>query len=761
MAFDPNKPFKTTPAGFDPSQKFEMAPPVDVPESERPQTYKSTGTNETRPFMNQTFQVSEVPVGRGNSAFSEEAKARAEGLDELVSYNPLPDEFFTGESQKNAFGIAMRTVLIPDDKERAKALKSMGIEVEDQGGLQFAKTPDGQEFVINKPGMSRTDLYSTAGQIALFAPAAKAAGMGAGIWSKMGLGSLFSGITSGGVQEAQEGLGGDFNVEEVVLDVALGAGAEAVGPLFGKAWAKFSPAKRKAIESAKTLDDLADAGVPREQGVNLLKRYVDEGKLAKKLDVDTPLGAQALAGDASTDFQRPLAGLREGAKVNESAAREVTRTMEDQSRSMLKALQKEISTEVGSLESLEGARTVSKGIIEDARKIRTGVADVMYDKAFAGAPKIDLGPIRNEIDNLISLKTVKNSPARKKLEQLKGMFTTDEYDAALAKRSQLAKDAPDLVDARGNLVKTALPPLPKREMRAGLLQEINWVLRDIQKLTADTSTLGSVKNKAKQIEKSVTAALNRSTKGRYGAADKNFSKMSDDIEKILQSSVGDAASKKDTALKNFQTSLFNPRPENIQNSKRFMDQLRKVDPNVANDLHSNYIASKLGTLENGANANDIFKAVFGRNEDTANVVIELASGPKQKARLSGLRRILESYRKGTDISLEATVQRAIDKEADKGWKAAIGKMFVFGQSTKQALRDVSLKDRATVMFQAAINDDFAKELGSALKGPPSPGELDRLFKSSFVKRALARSVQQSDIETLSKSAAVGLTNTAE
>jgi hypothetical protein len=761
MPFNPNQSFQLDPTGFDPSQAFETEPPAVLSEAQQPQTYKQTGTNETRPFMNQAYQVLQVPVGRGVDAFSEEAKARAKDLPEILDYRSLPDEFWTSENAKTIFGIGLRTALIPDDRERADALRAMGIEVEDQGGLQFAKTKDGQEFVINKPGMSKTDLYATASQIALFAPAAKAAGMGASIWSKTGLGALFSGATSVGVQETQEALGGEYDTEEVVLDTALGAGAEVIGPLFGKAWAKFSPTKKAAIESAETLDDLVDAGVSRKQANELTKRYVEEGKLADELGVKRPLGAQTLAGDASTDFQRPLVELRKAAATDASLAREATERFESQSRSMTAALKKETATETGALESLESMRTESKGIIDDAKKIRKTFFDQEYPKAFADAPKVDLDPIRREIDDLISSQTAPNTPARKKLEQLKSMFTTDEYEAALKAQKQAIAEASQVYDARGNLVKAPLPPLPKREMTPELLQEINWVLRDIQNLTADTSTLGSVKKKARVIERFVTEKMDISTKGKYSKTDKAYSEFSNDIEKILQGSVGEAAAKSDTTLKNFQTALFNPRPENVQNSKRFMDTLRRRNPNIANDLHSNYIASKLGSLDPKANAEDIFNAVFGRNEDTANVVIELASGPEQKARLSGLRRILDSYRKGTDISITATTENIVDKEAKSNWKAIIGKMFVFGQSSKQALAEISIKDRATVMFQAAINDDFAKELGNALRGPPSQRELEKLFKSSFIKRALARTTLRNDAETLTKAAAIGLTNTAE
>jgi hypothetical protein len=653
-------------------------------------------------------------------------------------------DFFADIKRGGAF------VLGSEPEERVQITKSLIPDAEfryDEMGNIFVKYPNGEEGVLNKPGFSREDAYRIASDIAKFAPAARGTAMATSTLGRMGIGALASGATSTLTELGQKALGGDVDFQNVALDTAFGGGAELAVPFLKWAGQKLTPQGRQALANAKTLGDLVDAGLDRKAIKSLVDDYDTILKEARDLDIPPPMAAQALAGEGSSQFQRPLARLVEGASSRDDLARKFVGYLEERSDTLFQAARKTLarfqrSTPMGALENArKTAQELIKGKVEDRRAF----ADVMYENAFQNAPKIDLRPLRLNVDELIET-TARNSAPRKKLEQIKKMLESEDYLEAMEARAKDLEAQPQLFYARDRPIPKAPLPIPDREIDPRILQQVNWDLRDLSRISNDKAITAATKNRAAQMEKKITAALNRATKGGYGAADAKFKQMSGVIEELQQGMVGEAASKSDTTLKSLVTSVFNPKPEQVELSARFMRLLRSKNKAAADDLYSTYFISKLDNLSEEARPSDIYKAIFGKGEDQANVIMQLAPDQSTQSMLAKIRKQLEIASRSDTVSMGKVASNVAKGEERSGPIALIGKMLNPLLSSRRGLEGISAKKRAEMMFNAALDEKWSKELRKILNMKPTAAEIDNEI-DGFFNRMAARMQLRGDFET--------------
>lgn len=652
----------------------------------------------------------------------------------------------------------MAFVMGMSPEERIQALSEMDPQAtfrKDEMGNTFVKFGNGKEGVLNKPGFSREDAYRIASDIAKFAPAARVAGMGSNIFYKSVLGALASGTTSAISEGGQKALGGNFDNENVVIDTIMGGGSELVGPFLKWASQKITPEGRQALRNAKTLKDLVAAGLDRKDIGNLAKEYGVALKEAAAMNIEMPLAAQIFGHEGSSGFQRPLARLIEGARMDDALARDFTKHLERSADSLSGAIKNTMYRFGGTdvRKALETARTTAQDLIKGKVNVRKGFANIMYDEAFSGAPKIDLGPLRLDVDEIIR-GTAPNTAARRKAEAIKAMLTTDEYGSALQRRARMAEEAArsPVLDARGNPIPPNLGPMPKREMDPKILQEVNWELRDIMRMKPDDTLTNAAIRRASQIEEKITEALNGATSGKYSAADAKFAELSRVINELKQGMVGDAASKSDTTLKNLVTSVFNPRPEQAALSKKFMDLLRSQNKAAADDLYSSYFLSKLGNLDDNARPSDIYKAVFGKGEDQANMILQLAPDERTAMNLATIRKHLEIASRGEEIAIGKSAMEIAKAEERGGFAGVMGKMLTPHYSGRRFAESISTKNRGRLMFMAAQNDSWMRELRKIVRMDPTNPELENMI-DSFFGRMMARAQLRNYGETLSRAGA--------
>ena len=136
----------------------------------------------------------------------------------------------TGDAAKLAGAIATTS----DPSERAKMLQSaspdFGIQYDPKGNIIAANNKTGQRVVLNKPGLSASDLFPASGRVAASIPLASG---GAPLAAAASMGAKEGAITA-----AQEGYqasqGGDFDAGNVIADMALGGLSEFIPSFIGK-----------------------------------------------------------------------------------------------------------------------------------------------------------------------------------------------------------------------------------------------------------------------------------------------------------------------------------------------------------------------------------------------------------------------------------------------------------------------------------------------------------------------------------------------
>ena len=92
----------------------------------------------------------------------------------------------------------------------------------DDKGNSFV-TVNGEEFVLNAPGLSKQDIGATIGNIISFLPAARVSALGQTVAKRLGLGAISSGVTQTGIETAEAATGGEFSPGEVASATVFGA----------------------------------------------------------------------------------------------------------------------------------------------------------------------------------------------------------------------------------------------------------------------------------------------------------------------------------------------------------------------------------------------------------------------------------------------------------------------------------------------------------------------------------------------------------
>jgi len=162
--------------------------------------------------------------------------AEALGLPSFVMPNKASPEIVSAplgatESFKPFLGVMSTT----------DPLALQDIMVKNIPGSQPGVDPDGNPFIIienkpyylNKPGLSGTDVVGFIGDLAKFFPAGKLAQLGLTTGGRAAIAGTATGIIGSGSQLSSQAMGSEqpFNVAQVGLESAFGAGGQVVGDL--------------------------------------------------------------------------------------------------------------------------------------------------------------------------------------------------------------------------------------------------------------------------------------------------------------------------------------------------------------------------------------------------------------------------------------------------------------------------------------------------------------------------------------------------
>lgn len=183
----------------------------------------------------------------------------------------------TGDAATLAAAIATTS----DPAERAKMLQSaspdFGVQYDEKGNIIAANNKTGQRVILNKPGLSASDLFPASGRVAASIPLAATGGTPLAAAGAMG---AKEGAITAGTEALQASQGGDFDVGNIVADMVLGGMAEFVPSFLGKIKVQKAEqaeqATRAAIdaEAGRITSDLS----PEAQSVNLTEQIAKQSQ---------------------------------------------------------------------------------------------------------------------------------------------------------------------------------------------------------------------------------------------------------------------------------------------------------------------------------------------------------------------------------------------------------------------------------------------------------------------------------------------------
>jgi hypothetical protein len=191
-------------------------------------------------------------------------------------------------------------------------------------GSQPGVDPEGNPFIIvenkpyylNKPGLSGTDVVGFIGDLAKFMPAGKLAQLGLTVGGRGAIAAVGTGVTGSASQLASQSMGSTqpFNVPQVALESAFGAGGQVVGDLLGSyirnnrpvtdQLGQFTPEFNAALKAAGI--NISDFGAGGQQSIidaykQLGGKFAREAKNvtsgANIADVNFPLTRGQATGD--------------------------------------------------------------------------------------------------------------------------------------------------------------------------------------------------------------------------------------------------------------------------------------------------------------------------------------------------------------------------------------------------------------------------------------------------------------------------------
>lgn len=212
-----------------------------------------------------------------------------------------------GDAVKLAGAIATTS----DPAERAKMLQAaspdFGIQYDEKGNIIAANNATGQRVVLNKPGLSASDLFPMSGRVAASIPIASTGG------APLAAGAVM-GAKEGAITAAQEGFqasqGGNFDVGNVIADMALGGLSEFIPSFIGKMKSK----------SGSKADELAEEAIQAEAG-RITNPISAEAQAAKSNELASEIAKQSQnrkqnlaqsAGDVMPDLETLEAAERIG-----------------------------------------------------------------------------------------------------------------------------------------------------------------------------------------------------------------------------------------------------------------------------------------------------------------------------------------------------------------------------------------------------------------------------------------------------------------
>ncbi len=367
-----------------------------------------------------------------------------------------------GDTFKTALG--MLFTFSPEDQ--AKVLKrnfpELTFERDEKGNIIVDATPiGGGRGVLNQPGVSGRDVIQTAGLMAAFTPAGRAAKVGGTIRANMARVGAASGVTQAGLDVAAQAAGreedvsvGNIRLGDVTLATLGGAGAQALiqrlAPLLPVLRAKWrllrrggqgiddeirSTVKEHAVKLGLNADDITDDVID-----DILKQVDEATSLDDALlsQGEREFGIGLTKGQRSLDQPQLSFEDRARAGIQGDKAQRIMTGFEAEQQQAAQAARTGIETR------LAGGRQPIEGVVQAGGVVREGVQAA--ERAAKGAVDEAFGEVG---DAALKPKAFKKlvSATKQAIEGLE--FVTDETLAPATRSLTRKLDGIDKVLSQG------------------------------------------------------------------------------------------------------------------------------------------------------------------------------------------------------------------------------------------------------------------------------------------------------------------------
>jgi len=584
---------------------------------------------------------------------------------ETTATRTLPE---IGSVETGALGSDLRiaagllAAVDPDDQKEIIAATMPGTEFsKDEKGNDIVTFPDGQQAILNKPGISFQDATQMTAQALSFIPAANISSLGKNLLTKVGLAGTAGAATSIGLDVVAEQLG----AEEVVSPerAAIAGGIEAAFPVGGRIAGGLRRAAAKqpfdiAAETAKVAERGLEAG--ERVGIELT-------------------GPQTTELASALEKQNFIAQLPAGAKKAQDFLNRQTQQAAKAVDDFMNLIAPSEVVETGAARF----RGASKEALEAKKVIRAERTSPLYEQAFEDIVKIDIAPIKEVID-LALADLPKSGEIFKTLSKVKGLL----------------KEADNL-------------------------KKLHNVKLEIDQMISKFGEGSLGNTTKREVLKIKNALLKQMDEGSdlYRQARETFERESPAVTLLEDSIIGKVAAIDDTQLKSIARRIFDPAETNlaiIRNAKKVIDE---TDPGAWNDLLRVEIERRAGSVAADAvnPPKALRKAIFG-NEKSKKILLEGMDETQKKNALwldEALRRASLGRVPGSQTAAREEIKKELKGGLIEAFRSFIGSPL---RAIAGIGEEAAFNRNVRVMAEAIFNPKYAADINKLrlIKDPKSP-----------------------------------------
>lgn len=538
-------------------------------------------------YFNQTPTVEEGSFGKSIGEFitgnEREARFNPQNLPEFSS--AVVNQMSPLDPMKTPTKLGLATTFDQEAQQQIIEKQFPSAEFKDVGDGYMQIDYDGKQYVLNKAGLSTSDIESVVGTVVPFGAAARAANKlvkSSSTGIKMLAQLLGQGGTEASLQGSQMLIGRENpNLFDITVAATTGGGVELAKGL-GRGYRSSKDFTRGGDESFN----------------NVIQKRVDIADQASK-ETGVPLyRGQKTKRPSDLTQQQFALGQEGGAEITERALQVQDVASENAVENLLNKLAPSTAVETGE----QGIVDRSKDVIERARLIRKEKASPLYDQAIkVENPDVNIEPIDNYLDNLF--------------EELPS-----------------AGKAFDQISRIQKIIKSS----KKKDSDFGSINKLHSAKFEIDKMlkaVGDDSLDKKLQQNVLEIKDILLNQLD-SASPNYKLAREIFAENTPEVERLEKSLIGSFAKYEVEDLNKVADKIFgqNQNLTNVGQVKRVKEQILSVEGGKdawSEILRVNFERglSKAGTNADATNTPAyLHKAIFGGTKASKKVIMEAAKG---------------------------------------------------------------------------------------------------------------------------------------